>query len=155
MGCLAFGVIAARCLVNLGLKHILSQKQPTKNTYLMTQPLLISCLCKQDFHLPDIVLSCAKTGTKPYTREKTFCAWHGLQQMTWLRSLSRAFTLLAWGCDYFCLVQLGANYSSMVTGQQSGWLGKSGSFTLAVWERFFTWDKGVFCQEEGRIYRVP
>ena len=117
----------------------------------MTQPLLITCLCKQDFHLPDIVLSGAKTETKPYPCKNVFCGGHGLQQMACLRALPRAFTFPAWGCDYFLVVQLGANYSFMVAGQLLGWLGKAGSCSFAAWDRIFARDKGVFCQEERRI----
>lgn len=101
MGCLALGVIAARCLVNLGVKHTLSEKQPAKNTYLMTQPVLIPCLHKQDFDLPDTVLSGAKTETEPYTGKRMWWRGRGLQQMAFLRALPRAFTLLACRCDFF------------------------------------------------------
>lgn len=47
LGFLTWGVMAARCLVKAGA-NILGEKQPARNTYLITQPLLIAWLCKQD-----------------------------------------------------------------------------------------------------------
>lgn len=73
MRCQALAVIADRCLVSLGVKRILQEIiNPAKNPYLMTQPLLIACYCKQEFHLPDTVLSAAKPETKPYSCKKIF-----------------------------------------------------------------------------------
>jgi len=133
------------------VKHVLSEKQSAKNTHLMTQPLLITFLGKQDFHLPDTALSGAKTETKPYTHKKMCCGGGGLQQMACPRALSRTFTLVAWGCGYFFLVQLGANYSFMVAGQQLGWLGKKSPCSFEAWKGIFPRDKGVFCHEERRV----
>lgn len=70
---MALDVIADRCLVSLGVKHTLQEKKnPAKNPYLMTRPLLIACYCKQEFNLPNVVLSGAKPETKPCSYKKIF-----------------------------------------------------------------------------------